>query len=157
MSVKKRVPMSDNYGTIRDAIALATVAKATGDEAKAQRGTAAEAFLAAMQAIEAADISPASAKIDIYTELNWRYKIIGANGTTISREGDKPLATINQRFSIALKFKARGGVFAECNTWHDVQTACKDDDPDAELMDAFKAFMKKASDQQKADLLAFLG
>ena len=149
--------MSDNYGTIRDAIALATVAKATGDEAKAQRGTAAEAFLAAMQAIEAADISPASAKIDIYTELNWRYKIIGANGTTISREGDKPLATINQRFSIALKFKARGGTFAECNSWYDVQLAVKEDDTDAELKDAFKAFMKKANDQQKADLLAFLG
>jgi hypothetical protein len=148
--------MIDTYSTIRDAIALETNAKATGDEAKAQRGTAAEAFLAAMKAIEADGISPASAKMDIYTELNWRFKIIGANGTTISREGDKPLATINQRFSIALKFKARGCVFAECGTWHDVQLAVKDEDPDADLKDAFKDFMKKASDSAKADLLAFL-
>jgi len=149
--------MTDNYSRIREAMAADEHAKWVADEANGYRTTGAALFLEAMQEIEAADISPVTAKMDIFTERNWKFKVVGANGTTISRDGDKPLATINQRFSLAIKFKARGGSFAACQTWHDVQNACKDDDPDEALKEAFKAFVKKANERQKADLLAFLG
>ena len=148
--------MTDNYSRIREAVDADLHAKAVFDEANGYRTTGAALFLEAMQEIEAADISPVTAKMDIYTEKSWKFKVVGANGTTISRDGDKPLATINQRFSLAIKFKARGGMFSVCQTWHDVQNFVKDDDPDEELKQAFKAFVKKANALQKADLMAFL-
>jgi len=144
------------YETLNLAIDAEEAVKALKDDVRGYATTAAETFLAAMQEIEAADISPTTAKMDIYTARNWRFKVIGANGTTISRDGDKPLATINQRFSLAVKFKARGGMFSVCKTWHDVQNFVKDEDPDEELKQAFKAFVKKANALQKADLMAFL-
>ena len=145
------------YETLNLAIDAEEAVKTLKDDVRGYATTAAETFLAAMQEIEAADVSPTTAKMDVFTARNWKFKVVGANGTTISRDGDKPLSTINQRFSIAIKFKSRGGTFAECKTWHDVQLAVKDEDPDAELKEAFKAFVKTANDQQKADLLAFLG
>ena len=145
------------YETLNIAIDAELAAKAMKDEAREGAKSAADAFLAAMQAIEMDDVSPATAKMDVYTARGWKFKVVGANGTTISRDGDKAPSTINQRFSIAIKFKARGGVFAECNSWHSVQLAVRDEDPDEDLKAAFKEFLKRANAMQKEDLLAFLG
>lgn len=143
------------YETLNNAIDAEIELKSLTDEAREGAKSAAAAFLAAMQEIEAAEISPTTAKMHIYTVRNWKFKVIGANDTTVSRDGDKAPSTINQRFSVAIKFKSRGGVFAECNSWHDVQLAVKDDDPDADLKEAFKAFLKSASPAQKEALAAY--
>jgi len=138
-----------------DAVTAAETEYDAAADAKAYRESAASVFLAAMKELEASDVNPIDAKIHIYLEKGWKFRVVDANGMKLSRDGMSPIPSINQRFSAAIKFKKKGGVFAAMATWEDVVKACSDEDPDAELKALFKAFMKKANDAQKADLLAF--